>query len=76
MSEVAALPGLPEKRGRRLGSLSNIKAALADVYRQQEDGQLNANEARARVYTLSEIARIIQGGELDRRLAALEEGRH
>jgi len=76
MSEVTAVqedaPGAPEKRGRRLGTLSNVKAALADVYRKQEDGEVNANEARARVYTLAEIAKILQGWELERRLEKLE----
>ena len=76
MSEaIATLPAKleeAEKRGRRLGTLRNVKAALADVYRKQEAGELNANEARARVYTLAEIAKILQGWELERRLEALE----
>jgi hypothetical protein len=53
------VPKEPERRGRRLGTLANIKTALADVYRRLEARELNANEARARVYTLAEIAKII-----------------
>lgn len=61
-----------KKRGRRLSSMANIKAALADVYRQLEAGTLKAGDARARIYALQVLAQVIQVNDLEKQLARLD----
>lgn len=60
------------KRGRRLSSLANVKAALADVYRQLEAGTLKPGDVRARVYALQVLAQVIQVSDLEKQLARLD----
>lgn len=60
---------------RRLGNLTNVRTALADVFRRLEADQLQPSKARAMVYTLQVLASAIQGTELEERIAALEDGR-
>jgi hypothetical protein len=59
---------------RRLANLSNVRVALADVIRALESDQMEANKARALVYALSTLAGIIQGTDVEDRLAKLESG--
>lgn len=70
-SETARTPRV--KRGRRLGNVANVKAGLADVIRQLEAGELETKRANALVYAYSVLAGIMQGSDLEERVAALEE---
>jgi hypothetical protein len=65
----------PPRRRRRLANLSNVKTGLADVIRQLEAGEVDPKRANALVYAYSALAGVMQGTDLEQRLAALE-GRH
>ncbi|WNG28417.1 hypothetical protein F0U62_33740 [Cystobacter fuscus] len=65
-------PPTPRSRRRRLASLGNVKTGLADCIRALEDGSMDAGKARALIYGYSVLAGIIQGTELEERLAKLE----
>lgn len=66
------LPPSPRQRRRRLASLGNVRTGLADCIRALEDGTMEAGKARALIYGYSVLAGIIQGTELEERLAKLE----
>ncbi len=57
---------------RRLGNLKNVRCALADALRELEAGDVEPGRARALVYGYSVLAGIIQGTDLEARIAALE----
>lgn len=65
-------PPSPRQRRRRLANLGNVKTGLADCLRALEDGTMEAGKARALIYGYSVLAGIIQGTELEERLAKLE----
>ena len=65
-------PPSPRQRRRRLASLGNVRTGLADCIRALEDGTMEAGKARALIYGYSVLAGIIQGTELEERLAKLE----
>jgi hypothetical protein len=72
--ETATPPGtsLRRRRGRRLYSLANVKAALGDVYRRVEAGELDLPTARVLIYAASVLLGAIQGADIEARIAALE----
>ncbi|QDE91902.1 hypothetical protein BHS06_24555 [Myxococcus xanthus] len=74
MSEILGKhpPPTPRQRRRRLVNLRNVRTGLADCLRALEDGTMEANKARALIYGYSVLAGIIQGTELEVRLAKLE----
>lgn len=74
MSETVGKPSppSPRQRRRRLANLGNVKTGLADCIRALEDGTMEAGKARALIYGYSVLAGIIQGTELEERLAKLE----
>ena len=63
---------LGKKRGRRLHNIHNVKSCLADVIRELEADRMEVQKARAMVYALSTLASVIQGSDLEQRIAALE----
>ena len=54
-------PGARKPRGRRLGSVQNVKALLGDVLRRVESGELGAVPARGLIYGCSVLLSAIQG---------------
>ncbi|ATB44839.1 hypothetical protein [Corallococcus macrosporus] len=65
-------PPSPRQRRRRLVNLGNVRTGLADCLRALEDGTMEASKARALIYGYSVLAGVIQGTELEERLAKLE----
>lgn len=65
-------PSSPRKYRRRLANLKNVRAGLADVIRKLELEELEPRRGNALVYAYSALAGIIQGSEVEERLAALE----
>jgi hypothetical protein len=55
-----------------LANLGNVKTGLVDCIRALEAGTIEASKARALIYGYSALAGIIQGTELEERLAKLE----
>jgi hypothetical protein len=74
---ASAQPTLPPPRlyRRRLGNLRNVRCALADALRALEAGTLEPGKARVMIYGYSVLAGIIQGTDLENRIATLERAR-
>ena len=72
-----AQPTLPPQRiyRRRLANLRNVRCALADALRDLEAGTMEPGKARVLIYGYSVLAGIIQGTDLEDRIAALERSR-
>jgi len=72
-----ASPPLPPPRlyRRRLANLRNFRCALADALRDLEAGTMEPGKARVLIYGYSVLAGIIQGTDLEDRIAALERAR-
>lgn len=70
--EPTPSPPAPRAYRRRLSNLTNVRTALADVIRKVESDELEQKKARTLIYGLSVLAGIIQGTDLEERLAALE----
>ena len=68
------LPPQPVYR-RRLANLRNVRCALADALRALEAGTLEPAKARVMIYGYSVLAGIIQGTDLEDRIATLERTR-
>lgn len=67
-------PVKPSKKTyrRRLARIKDIRLALANVYRQLEQDQIESNKARTMVYILNSLAEIMDSRELEKRLDGLE----
>jgi len=65
---------LPTPRTRlRLKSIDDIACELARVYRSMKAGQLVSQDATRRAYVLSMMAKVLESGEMARRVAELEQ---
>lgn len=71
-AEEALKGRLGRKRGRRLHSLTNVKAALADTIRLLEADQISSDKARALGFLLRAMAEIIQKSDFEGRISNLE----
>jgi len=72
-----AQPTLPPQRiyRRRLANLRNVRCALADALRDLEAGTMEPGKVRVLIYGYSVLAGIIQGTDLEDRIAVLERSR-
>jgi hypothetical protein len=72
--EAATAPlSPPGGRGkRRLANLSDVKRALGDTARSLEGGTLDPKRGNAIVYALATLAGVLQGVDVERRVAELE----
>jgi hypothetical protein len=59
-----------------LTKIGHVRDELARLYRSARRGELAANEAGKLTYILVSLARIIEGGELEKRVDQLEQGKH
>lgn len=67
--------GESRKRGRRLGNATDVRAALAFVWREVEAGRMSEGKARVLAYVGATLLNAIAGpGVVDERLRALEQG--
>jgi hypothetical protein len=57
----------------RLCTMNSVRQEMAKVYREARRGEKNTQEAGRLVYILSQIARIIEGSDLEQRVAKLEQ---
>jgi hypothetical protein len=57
----------------RLSTMNSVRQEMARVYREARRGEKNTQEAGRLVYILSQIARIIEGSDLDQRINKLEQ---
>ncbi len=61
-----------KKRGPRLHDLKSVKQELGHLYRQAKLGYIDVQDASRLANILQILARIIQGTDIEERLAALE----
>lgn len=58
---------------RRFNSLNDCKRFLADVLNRLEAGELDSDGVRVRSYSVQILSKIIESGDLEGRVKALEE---
>ncbi len=56
-----------------LATLENVRQEMARVYRFVDQGKIETQEGTRRVYILSQIGKVIEAADLERRLGALED---
>jgi len=61
-----------KKRGPRLHDLKSVRQELGHLYRQAKLGDIDVQDASRLANILQILARIIQGTDIEERLAALE----
>ena len=68
------IPGLPTPYRRRysLKTLRGVRSEMAATYREMRTGVLESSEGTRFVYVLTQIAKVLEVAELERRLALLE----
>lgn len=72
--KVIVLPALPQQKGSiALTKMNHVRSELARVYREARTGKMDTSEATKLTYILQVLAKIIEGGELEQRIEALEE---
>ena len=65
----------PPRRRLRLDSLDRVRRELVKIYRQGRDGDRDVSDASKLANILTMIARILEGSDLEKRIAALEQTR-
>jgi hypothetical protein len=58
---------------RRFNSLADCKRYLADILNRLEANELDAEGVRVRSYSTQILSKIVEAGDLENRVAALEE---
>lgn len=53
--------------------MNSVRQEMARVYREARRGEKNTQEAGRLVYILSQIARIIEGSDVEQRVSKLEQ---
>ncbi|MFA6163274.1 MAG: hypothetical protein WC685_07585 [Methylobacter sp.] len=72
-SNGARVPPTPKRIRCKLDNLSDIKREMSTVYRQARSEIIDPVSAAKLVWILSSIGKVIEGSDLEKRLAALEE---
>lgn len=60
----------------KLATIEDCRREMARVYRDARTGQTDTADASRLVYMLTSIAKMIEVGQLEQRLIALEERQH
>ena len=72
----ATLRLLPTPRRKpKLTTLEGVRCEMARIYREMEARKRDSQEGSRLVYVLTQITRVLELTEIERRLAALEERR-
>ena len=69
---LALLP-TPSRRKPQLGSLDGVRVEMSRVYREMESGKRDSQDGSRLVYVLTQIAKVLELTEIERRLVMLEE---
>ena len=76
-AQIAVLPPeapAPVRKRTKLGTIREIRAELARVYRKAKSGEIDTTTATRLSYILDLMSRMIERGELEQRIADLENG--
>lgn len=65
----------PQRRERsyRLKTMNDVRVEMARVYSDARRDQIEPERAKGFIYMLSQIVRVIEGGEFERRINELEK---
>jgi len=64
----------PRRRKPQLTSLEGVRCEMARIYREMESGKRESQEGSRLVYVLTQIGKVLELTEIERRLTALETG--
>ncbi len=64
----------PPRLRLKLNSIDDVKAEMARLYREGKAGQRDVQDVSRLANVLALLARMIEGSDLERRIAALEGG--
>ena len=70
--KVTLLPALP-RRQPRLANLEGVRVEMSRIYLEMKSGKRDSQEGSRLVYTLSQIEKILELTEIERRLIQLEK---
>lgn len=68
-----ALVPTPRRRKAQLDRLDGVRVEMSRVYREMESGRRDSQDGSRLVYVLTQIAKVLELTEIERRMAALEE---
>lgn len=68
-----ALVPTPRRRRAQLDKLDGVRVEMARVYREMESGGRDSQDGSRLVYVLTQIAKVLELTEIERRLTALED---
>lgn len=63
----------PRRKRLRLTSIEAVRRYLAGCLQRLENGELDDTGTKTRAYVAQTLVRIIEGSDLEQRIAALEE---
>lgn len=63
----------PRRRRAQLDRLEGVRVEMSRVYRDMESGKRDSQEGSRFVYVLTQIAKVLELTEIERRLVALED---
>ena len=69
---TAAPPSSPRRLRLKLATVEDVRRELGRVYREARAGQRNVSDASRLAHVLAVLARLIEGSDLEKRIAALE----
>ena len=70
--EVETLPTKGLRYRCQLETMGDVKREMAKVYREARSNMIDVSDGSKLVYTLGTIGKVIEGGEFEKRLEALE----
>jgi len=70
---LRALP-TPQRRKPQLTTLEGVRCEMARIYREVEGGKRDSQEGSRLTYMLSQITKVLELTEIERRLTVLEGG--
>ena len=71
-STLRVLP-TPRRRRAQLTTLEGVRDEMARIYREMESGKRESQEGSRLVYVLTQIGKVLELTEIERRLTALED---
>lgn len=72
----STLKPLPAPRRIDLKTLEQVRAEMARIYRDMRQGRIESQDGTRYAYVLDRVAKLIELGDLERRLDQLEEHIH
>lgn len=68
-----ALVPTPQRRKAQLDKLEGVRREMSRVYRDMESGKRDSQDGSRLVYVLTQIAKVLELTEIERRLTAIED---